>query len=118
MTPSSNRFIQGTLVTLSASPEAGQTFLGWSGDASGTNNPLSLVMNQSRRVTANFTARPRLEVRTCPDEGATDMTPVLVTGKAGTAYMVEASSDLAGPWDRARTFTNTFGTFQFWTPIQ
>ena len=112
-TPSLNRVSQGTLVALSASPEAGQTFLGWSGDASGTNNPLSLLMNQSRRVTANFTAHPRLEVRTCPDGRREDVMPVIVTGQAGAAYAVEASTNLAGAWAVARSVTNTFGTFQF-----
>jgi len=41
-------------VTLTASPAALQAFDSWSGDASGTQNPLTLVMSQSRIVTANF----------------------------------------------------------------
>jgi hypothetical protein len=41
-------------VTLTAQPDAGGTFLGWSGDLSGTTNPETLVMDVNRFVTATF----------------------------------------------------------------
>ena len=43
-----------SVVTLSAIASNGWSFLGWQGDASGTNNPLSVTMNQTNNVQAVF----------------------------------------------------------------
>lgn len=52
--PNQNSYVPGTPVTLTATPNPGGSFLGWSGDASGTNNPLVLVMHTHKTVTAHF----------------------------------------------------------------
>ena len=44
----------GTVVTLTATPSNGWTFMGWSGALSGTNNPCSLTMSVSNSVAAVF----------------------------------------------------------------
>jgi hypothetical protein len=41
-------------VTISATPAAGFAFLGWSGDASGSENPLMVMMSSNRTITAHF----------------------------------------------------------------
>jgi uncharacterized repeat protein (TIGR02543 family) len=41
-------------LTLTAVPDSGYLFNGWSGDASGTSNPLDLQMDASKSVQANF----------------------------------------------------------------
>jgi hypothetical protein len=43
-----------SVVTLSATASNGWSFLGWQGDASGTNNPLSLTINQTNNIQALF----------------------------------------------------------------
>ena len=48
----------GSSVTLTATPAAGYIFSSWSGDATGTTNPLSVTMNANKNITANFTAIP------------------------------------------------------------
>jgi hypothetical protein len=53
--PGSNVYATNSSVTLTAMPDAGETFRYWSGDASGTQNPLTLEMTHSRLVVANFT---------------------------------------------------------------
>jgi hypothetical protein len=58
--PRANVYTLGTGVTLTAVSDAGQSFLGWAGDASGTNSPLSITMDQSKVITANFTRKPIL----------------------------------------------------------
>ncbi|MFQ5855276.1 MAG: NosD domain-containing protein, partial [Anaerolineae bacterium] len=47
-------YLENTDVQLTASPSSGYTFDGWSGDASGLNNPVSIVMNGNKSITANF----------------------------------------------------------------
>jgi PKD repeat protein len=44
----------GTVVTLTAIPNAGYIFSNWSGDLSGTDNPATLTMDEPKSVTANF----------------------------------------------------------------
>ncbi len=46
----------GDIVQLSATPNSGFTFTGWSGDANGAQNPLSVTMNDHKNITASFTA--------------------------------------------------------------
>jgi uncharacterized repeat protein (TIGR02543 family) len=44
----------GTNATLTATPSTGYVFSGWSGNASGTSNPLTLLMNGNKTVGAAF----------------------------------------------------------------
>jgi uncharacterized repeat protein (TIGR02543 family) len=44
----------GSTVTVTATPDAGYIFSGWTGDATGTTNPLSLTMDADKVVGANF----------------------------------------------------------------
>jgi hypothetical protein len=54
--PSGSRYAEGTTVALTAVPENGWEFVGWSGDGiSGSENPISIVMNADKAVTARFT---------------------------------------------------------------
>ena len=45
---------ENTNVSLTASPAVGYTFSEWTGDASGSTNPLSVSMTQNKNITANF----------------------------------------------------------------
>ncbi|HOX58479.1 MAG TPA: immunoglobulin domain-containing protein [Candidatus Paceibacterota bacterium] len=47
-------FPTGSVVTLQAVPSNGWSFVHWQGDASGTNNPLGLTMNNSNQVQGIF----------------------------------------------------------------
>ena len=53
-TPDQTSYLEGALVQLDATPQPGWEFAGWDGDASGTDNPLTLAMNASKTVTARF----------------------------------------------------------------
>ncbi len=50
----SGGYLVGSQVTLEARPAPGYTFEGWSGDASGTENPVTVVADAPRTVTAVF----------------------------------------------------------------
>jgi hypothetical protein len=50
--PSQPYYLMGQIVTLTAIPDAGQTFLNWGGDIAGTKTNISLVMNTNKSITA------------------------------------------------------------------
>ena len=52
--PARNSYSVGTEVTLTATPVPGYAFTSWSGDASGSTNPLTIVMDTNKNITANF----------------------------------------------------------------
>jgi len=51
----SGSYDAGTAVQITATPSTGSTFTGWSGDCSGTANPLTVTMTSSKTCTATFT---------------------------------------------------------------
>ena len=48
------QYLPGSEVWLTAVPASGYSFTSWSGDVSGTGNPVKVVMNKNRSVTATF----------------------------------------------------------------
>ncbi|MCX6121918.1 MAG: FG-GAP-like repeat-containing protein [Ignavibacteriales bacterium] len=52
--PDQVNYNYGSTITLTATPNQGYTFTGWSGDTSGSTNPLTLTMNGNKKITANF----------------------------------------------------------------
>ncbi|MFG6686059.1 T9SS type A sorting domain-containing protein [Mariniflexile sp. HNIBRBA6329] len=58
VSPSNGSYLEGSNISLHATPNAGYEFSHWSGDATGSDNPLSLLMNGNKVVTANFTEIP------------------------------------------------------------
>jgi hypothetical protein len=49
---------QGAVVTLTAIPSTNWMFTFWSGDASGSTNPLNVTMDRDKTIVANFSVRP------------------------------------------------------------
>jgi len=47
-------YIVGATATLTANPGAGYVFTGWSGDVTGTENPVQIVVYSDKTITANF----------------------------------------------------------------
>lgn len=52
--PDQSYYDAGSAVTLTATPDAGYDFDSWSGDESGSTNPLTVSMTANKAVTANF----------------------------------------------------------------
>ncbi len=58
VTPALGAYDPGSRVELRAVPEAGRKFLGWSGDATGKENPLVVTLDRSLQVVAEFSHLP------------------------------------------------------------
>jgi hypothetical protein len=67
----SHSFVSGTPVTLTAAPDTGSTFVGWSGDCSGTGATCQLPMEADHSATATFVQNPVLTVE---DSGSGSVT--------------------------------------------
>lgn len=67
--PQQSNYANNASVTLTAAPAPGYVFATWSGDSNITSNPLTLVMNTNKAVTANFTVPPIVTI-TGPTESA------------------------------------------------
>jgi hypothetical protein len=52
--PKKKTFEPNSIVKLTAEPDDGFVFESWSGDATGSANPLALTMDKMKRITANF----------------------------------------------------------------
>jgi hypothetical protein len=112
VSPQANAYPTGSDAVITAVPDAGQSFIDWSGDASGTTNPLSLTLDASKLIYAHFTKLPRLDLVTpaalINREGVT----LLITGEAGERYTIETSTNLPS-WSPVADVTNSFGTAIF-----
>ncbi|HOG58734.1 MAG TPA: choice-of-anchor Q domain-containing protein [Anaerolineaceae bacterium] len=63
----------GDVVTLTATGNEGWAFTGWSGDATGMNNPLEITITGNMSVTANFSDQYILSVDVSPSGSGTVM---------------------------------------------
>jgi uncharacterized repeat protein (TIGR02543 family) len=70
----SGSLAHGTNATLTATPTAGYLFGAWSDDASGSTNPLTLLMNANKTVGANFVQ----DTRDPDNDGLTNYQEIIV----------------------------------------
>jgi len=110
--PRGNRFSAGATITITALPDTNQQFIGWSGDASGVQNPLTVTLNSSKVSIARFTKRPTLLLQPCSEPSLENGFQFLVSGEFGARYLVEKSQD-GQSWLPLATLTNLFGVTQF-----
>src|SRR5450830_966573 len=54
LVPAGETYNYGTVVTLTATPAAGYTFTGWSGDLTGSTNPATITMDAGKTITATY----------------------------------------------------------------
>jgi hypothetical protein len=93
--PNLASYTMGQTVTLTAVPDAGQYFDFWSGAAVGQLNPLTVVMNTNKTITANFTGQVTPLVG-----GGSGFTPggnftFTITGPPAAALVIYATEDLS-----------------------
>jgi uncharacterized repeat protein (TIGR02543 family) len=87
---------ENTVVTLTATPEPGFQFDGWSVDLSGSSNPATMTMNAHKTVTASFTPIPIGVVHKATRIGGIADSPTVTTlgnlnGVSGHLYLAAIS---------------------------
>ncbi len=87
--PNGGTFQAGETISLTATPSTGYEFTGWSGDATGTSNPLSLVMDNNKNITATFSLKEHtISVST---SGNGSVSPSQGTYDFGTSISISAT---------------------------
>jgi uncharacterized repeat protein (TIGR02543 family) len=89
--PSQPTYDYATVVQLTATPAAGWSFVGWTGDASGSANPTNVIMAANRSVTALFQMNPHTLTVTTVGSGTVTRTPDLPTYDQGTVVQLTAT---------------------------
>jgi hypothetical protein len=112
VSPRANVYSVGQGVTITATPDSGQSFSGWSGDSTGTQNPLAVVLDQSKIIYANFTHRSALSAHASYEGLKQEGFVLTLTGDFGGRYQISSSSNLLN-WLAVGIVTNPFGTVQF-----
>lgn len=98
LNPNQSSFVPGSTVQLTATPAAGFTFTGWEGDASGTTNPLTVVMNSNKAINAKFTSASGYYVVDSAPASCTS--PAVCSWASGRLdlFVVDGNGDLRHKW--------------------
>ncbi len=91
--PDQPSYDHGTSVELTASPVTGWTFTGWSGDATGSTNPVNVLMDGNKSVTATFTINTYTLAVTTVGSGSVAKNPDQATYDHGTSVQLTAAPD-------------------------
>ena len=111
--PSGTHFTNGTNVQLLGKPAAGQAFLGWSGDPSGGDPAINVLVDSSKTVTAHFTKLPVVGITADGDLLRSAGARLVLQGEAGSTYQILAAQTLTGQFVPIGMATNIFGTVQY-----
>jgi len=74
--PTGGSYSSGSVVSITASANTGYSFNNWSGDASGSDNPLSVTMSSDKTITGNFVTSGAL--------GTANQNSIYIKDTAGT----------------------------------
>ena len=118
-TPQQSNYVNNASVTLTATPGVGSVFVNWTGDTNSALNPLSVVMNTNKTITATFSssvATPPSVTITNPLAGAVFTAPVNIpiSASASTGSVALASVAFYGGTNLLGTVSNAPYTFT-WT---
>ena len=87
-----SRFLANSSINLQATPDTGWSFNSWSGDAAGSDNPTTLIMDANKSVTATFTINTyTLTVNTA--HGSVAKNPDQPTYDHGTSVKLTATPE-------------------------
>ncbi|PWU10231.1 MAG: hypothetical protein C5B50_25795 [Verrucomicrobia bacterium] len=109
------KYAPGSVVTLTATPVNGYAFTNWTGSVASTNNPVTLLMNANKTLSANFLSVPPLLTAYEPQSYQSLRSNgfrLLLTGPTNFSYSLERSSNFT-LWTAIQTSLVTSVPFEF-----
>ena len=88
-TPDKSTYYYGEEVTLTAIPDTGYSFVSWSGDVFGSENPVGISMDSDKNITATFSLKG-YALTTSAQNGVITKNPNRVTYQYGQQVIVTA----------------------------
>ncbi len=101
--PDLPQYNHGSTLQLTATPAVGWSFTGWTGDTTTTTNPLTVVMNRAKTLTATFTINSYALTVNVVGNGSVARNPNQPTYTHGTSVQLTATPNTG--W----SFTNWSG---------
>ncbi len=119
ISPNQSTYGWGETATLTAVPATGAVFTGWSGDASGTTNPVTITFDGNKSVTANFQSTCyTLSSAASPTAGGTvTYSPTSSPGCAAGRYVYGENVTLTAAPATGYSFTNWTGGASGTNPV-
>jgi hypothetical protein len=106
--PRANVYGTNETVCLTAVPDPGRSFLGWGGDATGTQNPHTVSMTHSKVITAGFSSESELcAASSGPGLASDGFRLTLFSCDPQMSYELLSSTDL-NTWESLGVFTTDF----------
>ena len=97
--PNQPTYNSGDIVQLIAIPALGYTFDSWSGDATGSTNPISITMNANKNITANFILVPAYTLTITAVNGSVVKNPNQPTYNTGSSVILTATPAVGYTFD-------------------
>jgi len=94
VTPGSNVFRENQKVRLKATANLGYEFSEWSGDLSGSENPVTINMDKDKNITANFIGVPTYTLTINSTDGSISLDPPGGEYNEGTEVTIEVKANL------------------------
>ena len=94
VSPGSNTYRENQKVRLKATAELGYVFSGWSGDLNGTENPVTITIDQDKNITANFSAVNTYSLTVNSENGVVTLDPSGGTYNEGTVVTIQVNPNL------------------------
>jgi len=92
--PDQANYASGIQVLLTATPTGGYQFSNWSGDATGSQNPLTVAMTTNKNITASFAVAPSSLKQLTGMNLSNSVIRFSLNGPVGSNYLVQVSSNL------------------------
>jgi len=91
--PPGGEYAEGTEVTLTANPNTGYIFKEWSGDITGSENPVTITMDSDKNVSAEFENPNALTLAITSENGTVQATPAQESYRRGASVILVATPD-------------------------
>jgi uncharacterized repeat protein (TIGR02543 family) len=97
--PDQTSYLYGSIINLTAQPDTGWSFDGWFGDLTGSTNPVQIIIDDDKAITATFTEDQYILSINTIGNGSVTKNPDQTTYTYGTVVTLTANADLGWSFD-------------------